>query len=97
MYTYLSSTVASTCIHFCTSSICFAGSTFRPDFFAPQIFRSITTPAVNTATCKCGKGWQPRLRCISATCEQERAALVQIANEGKVSGEGLRGDGINGR
>ena len=33
---------------------------------------------------------------MSRTCVQERAAFVQIAKEGSVSREGLRGDGMNG-
>lgn len=31
------------------------------------------------------------------TCVQLRAAFVQIARLGKLSGEGLRGEGMNGR
>lgn len=54
-------------------------------------------PAVNTATCICGNGKLPLLRCISATWLHDRAALVQIAREGNVNGDGFRGEGINGR
>lgn len=38
-----------------------------------------------------------RRRCMSMMWLQERAAFVQIAREGKVKGDGLRGDGMKGR
>ena len=38
-----------------------------------------------------------RLYCTSRTWMHDRAAFVHIASEGKVSVEGLRGEGMNGR
>ena len=41
-------------------------------------------------------GMPARLYCISKTWIHERAALVQMARDGNDSGDGLRGDGMNG-
>ncbi len=41
-------------------------------------------------------GMPARLTCTSRTWMQERAAFVQMASDGKDSGDGFRGEGMNG-
>ena len=48
-------------------------------------------------TCNEKKGIAPDLVKHSSTWQQDRAALVQIVNEGNVARLWFRGDGIKGR
>jgi len=48
-------------------------------------------------TCKWGKRPRPLFNCAPRIWLHDLAALVQMASDGKVAGEGLLGVGINGR
>jgi hypothetical protein len=84
-------------MHLCTSAISLVWSNLTFAFFAPQMFTNKTIPALNAGKEVRCNARLPLLFWRSTTWLQDLAAFAQMAREGKESGEGLSGFGMNGR